>query len=185
MEVKAVFHESFDKDKFLVCKGAQREFRFKESCLINVTATPDPRSYTLAQAEEFVLCPACIQFEPVSPHDVSFYRDEDAMTLLTILGGPIELLNFTEQSLLVTWLKREDYIRRAAIIPSHLYDKISFNIETSVNDMSDLITLHFKQHKNHSIFKESLYLVSLDLKDKHKLVWLRKKLPGMCHFILF
>lgn len=177
LEVKSVLTEN--KNRFLVCATGQAEYKFKDTNLVNFTAVKDRKSYTLSETQAIALCPACVQFEMVPPNDVSFLDDNEALMMHTIVGGPLEVLDFPVTAVLAILFKsKTDNERRIVIVPEALHSKMEVKIEKSSTQMTSFTREHFQNYHDHSTIRTSLYAIIFDPKEQNKLIWLRQTITG-------
>ena len=167
--------------RYLVCSSESRQYAFKESTLVNFTAVDgseqDDNVYSLSEVQTVAMCPACVQFEPVFPGDIPYTDDSDAFKMHILVGGPLEVLEFSVKSVMLALLKPANGVTNMAVIPRSLQSSITVKVDMTRVEAKDFISTHFENYRDHYVIRKMLYAVPVDANDENKLIWLRKRLP--------
>ena len=81
--------------------GTGKEYGFPLMCAIHFTEVVDTFKYTLKEVIDQIPLPRRVQFVSVNPYDIIFSEDEEALDLITILDGPIEIIGIRRLEMVV------------------------------------------------------------------------------------
>ena len=81
--------------------GTGKEYGFPLLCAIHFTEVVDTFKYTLKEVIDQLPLPRRVQFVSVNPYDIIIADDEEALDLITILDGPIEIIGIRRLEMLV------------------------------------------------------------------------------------
>ena len=81
--------------------GTGKEYGFPLMCAIHFTEVEDTFKYTLKEVIDQLSLPRRVQFVSINPYDIILSDDEEALDLITILDGPVEIIGIRRLEMLV------------------------------------------------------------------------------------
>ena len=147
--------------------GTGKEYAFPLLCAIQFTEVVDTFKYTLKEIIDQLPLPRTVQFVGVNPHDVIVVDDEEAVDVLSIVDGPLEIVGMRRVEMLIGLYK--DYVTEQiemVAIPKEdsLFESISVHIPSSclVNNDKTFADKVIPEKCNLELLQEKLYVLYVD-----------------------
>lgn len=147
--------------------GTGKEYGFSLLSAVHFTEVVDTFKYTLKEIIDQLPLPRRVQFVAVNPHDVIVVDDDEALELLTVLGGPIEIIGMRRLEILVgLYLNDETDRFEMVVIPKDdsLSDNMLVHIPSSclVDNDKTFADREILERTNQDLLMDKLYALYVD-----------------------